>query len=403
MVDEMFDRDTQQKIGKQIVLPMRRAIEISLQSMKVRFWRSMITVSSIILAIAFLSFVLINTAILRALKGGPAAVVDVLEIQVDALKEDLGVEPAGELETLTLKLRSVLRPFKDGPERAAEDLNAKMEVLRQKLGAEGAEKLETFTLELAALKQASEEEIEELKAKVEALKQELGSRAAGELEALTLELAALKDGPVKAAKDLEAKVETLKQELGAERGNELQTLVIELAEETALRDRIEVVLRGEGAGDEDKGAMFEPAKKKTGFLAEFKAKDYWLITLALVVCFVGIVNAMLMSVTERFREIGTMKCLGALDSFIVKLFVLESVFQGALGTFIGISLGALLAVLRAWSSYGNVTFRFFPWLGFLACVGVAQGIGTFLTVVAATFPARAAARMQPVDALRADQ
>ena len=303
MVDEMFDRDPQQKIGKQIVLPMRKAIEISLQSMKVRFWRSMITVSSIILAIAFLAFVLINTTILRALKGGPAAVVDALEIQVDALKEELGVETAGELETLTLKLRALLRPFKDGPEKAAEDLSAKMEVLRQKLGAEGAKKLETLTLELAALKQAPEEEIEELKAKVEALKQELGSRAAGELEALTLELAALKDGPVKAARDMESELEMIKQELGAERGDELQTLAIELSEETALRDRIKVLLRGEGAGDEGEGTSLALAKKKTGFLAEFKAKDYWLITLALVVCFVGIVNAMLMSVTERFREI----------------------------------------------------------------------------------------------------
>ena len=51
---------------------------------------------------------------------------------------------------------------------------------------------------------------------------------------------------------------------------------------------------------------------------------------------------MLMSVTERFREIGTMKCLGALDGFIVKLFLIESLFQGMAGTVMGVLLGLVL-------------------------------------------------------------
>jgi len=55
-----------------------------------------------------------------------------------------------------------------------------------------------------------------------------------------------------------------------------------------------------------------------------RSKDNWLVVLSLLVCLVGIANAMLMSVTERFREIGTMKCMGALDGFIIKLFILES-------------------------------------------------------------------------------
>ena len=53
---------------------------------------------------------------------------------------------------------------------------------------------------------------------------------------------------------------------------------------------------------------------------------------------------MLMSVTERFREIGTMKCLGALDTFIVKLFLLESTFQGLAGTSAGIVIGFALTL-----------------------------------------------------------
>ncbi len=49
----------------------------------------------------------------------------------------------------------------------------------------------------------------------------------------------------------------------------------------------------------------------------------WLVVMSLLVCTVGITNSMLMAVTERFKEIGTMKCLGALDSFVVLLFLLE--------------------------------------------------------------------------------
>src|SRR5947199_172809 len=87
----------------------------------------------------------------------------------------------------------------------------------------------------------------------------------------------------------------------------------------------------------------------------------WLIGLALLVAFVGILNAMLMSVTERFREIGTMKCLGALDGFIIKLFLLESAFQGVVGTVIGIVVGLLLSLAAATASYGAAAWNNLPW------------------------------------------
>ncbi|MHC4873047.1 MAG: ABC transporter permease, partial [Planctomycetota bacterium] len=59
------------------------------------------------------------------------------------------------------------------------------------------------------------------------------------------------------------------------------------------------------------------------------SKTIWLVVMSLLVCSVGIVNAMLMSVTERFQEIGTMKCLGAMDGFIIKIFMIEAFIQGA--------------------------------------------------------------------------
>ena len=74
-------------------------------------------------------------------------------------------------------------------------------------------------------------------------------------------------------------------------------------------------------------------------------KDKWLIIMSLIVCVVGIANSMLMAVTERFQEIGTMKCLGALDRFVVRLFLLESGFQGLAGALIGALIGCLGSLL----------------------------------------------------------
>jgi hypothetical protein len=97
-----------------------------------------------------------------------------------------------------------------------------------------------------------------------------------------------------------------------------------------------------------KGVASTPAE-----IAGARMQSRWLVGLALLVAFVGILNAMLMSVTERFREIGTMKCLGALDSFIIKLFMLESLYQGVVGTVIGVVLGLALSLVSVSASYGG--------------------------------------------------
>ncbi len=128
-----------------------------------------------------------------------------------------------------------------------------------------------------------------------------------------------------------------------------------------------------------------------------------LITLALLTCLVGIVNAMLMSVTERIREIGTLKCLGALDSFIVKSYFIESTLQGMVGTLLGIVIGLLVAVLIAVSTYGRPVFLFFPGLAALRSVLIAAVTGLLISIVAAIVPAYWAARKEPVEAMRVEE
>ena len=128
-----------------------------------------------------------------------------------------------------------------------------------------------------------------------------------------------------------------------------------------------------------------------------------LVTLSLIVCVTGVVNAMLMSVTERFREIGTMKCLGALDSFIIKLFLIESAFQGAIGAVLGGVIGLLLASVSKLITFGFEVLIYFPVASVLDAVVWTVVIGIGLTVAGAVYPARVAAKMKPVDAMRVEQ
>jgi hypothetical protein len=128
----------------------------------------------------------------------------------------------------------------------------------------------------------------------------------------------------------------------------------------------------------------------------------WLLSLALMVAFVGILNSMLMSVTERFREIGTMKCLGALDSFIIKLFLIESLFQGVVGTIVGIICGLALSFASAAGSYDGYVWKNLPVAGILTSIAMCLVIGIGLTVAGAVYPAWQAARMQPIEAMRAE-
>ena len=132
-------------------------------------------------------------------------------------------------------------------------------------------------------------------------------------------------------------------------------------------------------------------------------KQRWIVALSLLVCVVGIVNAQLMAVTERFREIGTMKCLGALDRFILKLFFLEAGMQGLAGAAIGAAGGGLFALINATLRFGLVSISALPWTEFGLSILTAIGVGFLLSLAGVLYPAIVAARMQPVEAMRIEQ
>jgi ABC-type lipoprotein release transport system permease subunit len=132
-------------------------------------------------------------------------------------------------------------------------------------------------------------------------------------------------------------------------------------------------------------------------------KQRWIIILSLMVCVVGIVNAQLMAVTERFREIGTMKCLGALDRFVLRLFVLEAGMQGVAGAVAGAIAGAVFAMLNAVIRFGLPALGYPSIASLSASLGIAVAVGFLLSLLGVFYPALVAARMQPVEAMRVEQ
>ena len=146
---------------------------------------------------------------------------------------------------------------------------------------------------------------------------------------------------------------------------------------------------------------------KEGLLEQLKGEEQetqtaWMLGIALLISFVGIVNAMLISVTERFREIGTMKCLGGLDSFIVKLYLIESLFQGMVGTSIGMLLGVVLAYVEGMGRFGAEVWSLLPPVDLVWLLLLTFAAGIALTVIGALYPAWRAAKMEPVDAMRTE-
>lgn len=136
---------------------------------------------------------------------------------------------------------------------------------------------------------------------------------------------------------------------------------------------------------------------------EDRIRSMWIIAISVIVTIIGISNAMLMSVTERFRDIGTMKCLGALSRFVRLLFLLEATFMGAVGGILGVIVGFAFAIvsymfvygpLLVWLSISNLPIQLT-----LAAL-IAFVIGVVLSIIAALYPAHFAARMVPADALR---
>jgi ABC-type lipoprotein release transport system permease subunit len=128
-----------------------------------------------------------------------------------------------------------------------------------------------------------------------------------------------------------------------------------------------------------------------------------LMGLTILTCTIGILNSMLMAVAERVREIGTLKCLGARDQFIVRLYFIESTLQGIAGAVIGLILGFVVAMIITMFQYGSYVWQGFPILAIIGNLLTAFLVGIVMSIVSSILPAYSAAKKQPIEALRIEE
>jgi len=114
---------------------------------------------------------------------------------------------------------------------------------------------------------------------------------------------------------------------------------------------------------------------------------------SLLVGGIGIMNIMLVSVTERTREIGIRLAIGALENQVLTQFLVEAVALSLFGGVVGILLGLLLA-------WGAVSFLGVPFVASAPIIALAFGFSALVGVIFGYFPARRAARLDPIEALR---
>jgi len=333
-------------IGKQVALPLRRAATIAVRGIRIRLGRSLVTVSGVVLGIAFLMSNLTAQIIKTAVSAEQA------QRQTVDLMMSLVSAETGEVTGRALAV-AVFGEISDD-ERAfvARMLRARPASFR------------ALGLELAGLTPAT----------------------ASTLGAGASLLMILGNAPSASAA--------------------LSDLTAGMTGKVVLDTVAERRFDGGPAADVRRELFFgKQAEARQAELASVARSERfritWIVVVSLLVTVVTVANALLMSVTERFREIGTMKCLGALSKFIRRLFLIESALIGLAGSLLGVLTGALLTM----TIYG-FTYRFslvffsihYGWMLLAACGAVA--CGTVMSMAAAIYPARVAARMVPADALR---
>ncbi len=348
-------------IPRQTRLPLKVAFEIVMQGIRIRLGRALVTVSGVVLGVAFLMSILAGIL----LKEGVSE-EDALRMEVERMTNFLEAE-SGVAEGKTFGI-VVLGQLSKAEARFVQTLSrsgvseiryfdpkaffdpSQLQLLRETDLAEVAE----GTSGVLLMGQPEEDQTTQPEG---ILPSELLVNARQKLLAATNEAIPLPEVPGITSTRL---------------SRELKQEEIEAREAQARRDRF---------------------------------RDIWIIVISLLVTVIGIANAMLMSVTERFREIGTMKCLGALSGFVRRMFLIESAIMGLAGGIVGAIGGILFSILAYLFTYGptlvfaGVSSNFVGLIGFGLTSVV---VGVVLSMIAALYPANVASKMIPAVALRSN-
>jgi len=166
-----------------------------------------------------------------------------------------------------------------------------------------------------------------------------------------------------------------------------------------MQTEVEGIMRARHRLRADQKADFEISSQETLLELWKNLTQYFFLTLvalssvALMVGGIGVMAIMLVSVTERTREIGIRKALGARSSDVLLQFLVEAVVLAAVGGLIGAAVGATIG----WLAHKATGFPIsLPWWSFAIAVGSSSLIG----IVSGIYPANRAAHLDPVEALR---
>jgi putative ABC transport system permease protein len=196
---------------------------------------------------------------------------------------------------------------------------------------------------------------------------------------------------------------TAKRIMGASRDLDIQIqlLVDDMNRQDEVKDRVRRVLRQDhglksGEPDDFKVQTAEQLTESFNSVIDMvTAVSAGIVGISLLVGGIGIMNIMLVSVTERTREIGILKALGATRQDILLQFLIEALtltmIGGLVGVAIGYGLGALVASLLPGFPAAHV-----PLWAVLLSFGFCAGVGIIFGIV----PAAKAAQLDPIDALR---
>ena len=148
------------------------------------------------------------------------------------------------------------------------------------------------------------------------------------------------------------------------------------------------------------------------FFMAFKIGLIFVGTIAILISSIGIFNTMTMAVTERTREIGVMKAIGASPKLIQRLFLMESAWIGIIGTVLAVIISYAVSFLANWllpmvvgAALGedglqdlSITFSLIPW----QLVVLASAISIGVAMISGWRPARKATKIDVIQALRQD-
>ena len=370
MSDKQNTTNSTSPVLEQVILPWPVAVRITLRGLKIRLGRSLITMSGVVLGIAFLMSVLTGEGLRSGLAAETRQKTEVNRL-LKLVEDEIGTFEGRKIGLLV--------------SGAIEDPH-QIRLLRDVASRSDGGGLWVFQSEPDAVEAVARPAPLPFESPAFHRTDDIDAFFEGAHVVLLLHEAL----PRLEAEVLSAYLSTMRQPV-------LLDTFHGRYEESALQAALEQAVYSSLSYRETEEERARAEKRRL----QQRARQIWITVVSMLVTVIGISNAMLMSVTERIREIGTMKCLGALSGFVVKLFLIESFIIGVLGAILGTLVGFVVPFVAYMLSSGvALLFESTPFLHLTGCGAGSIAVGTVLAIVAAIYPAVVAAKMVPADALR---